>query len=97
MNTGFVAGKCSFMASATSSVVRVQISMSSWRRSASVIRPSSYWSWTAAARFSASSISSAFFGGATTSSNEMVTPERVAQRKPRSLISSRVLATLVFV
>ena len=97
MNTGFVAGKCSFMASATSSVVRVQISMSSWRRSVSVIRPSSYWSWTAAARFSASSSSSAFLGGATTSSKEIVTPERVAHRKPRFLSSSRVAATLVLV
>ena len=43
MKTGFVVGKFSSIASATSLVAWVQISMSSWRRSSSVIRPRSYW------------------------------------------------------
>ena len=43
MKTGLVFGKSSSIASATSLVAWVQISMSSWRRSSSVIRPRSYW------------------------------------------------------
>ena len=52
IQTGFVEGKFSSIASATSLVARVQISMSSWRRSSSVIRPFSYWPCTLSARAS---------------------------------------------
>ena len=45
-------GKFARMASATSSVALVQIWMSSWRRSASVVRPFSYCACTLAACFS---------------------------------------------
>ena len=79
MWTGLVGGKLSCMARATSSVAPVQISMSSWRRSRSVIRPRSYCFSTLAAFSSALASRPALAGGAMTSEMEMVTPERVAQ------------------
>ena len=55
-------GMLSCMAVATSLVALFQISMSSWRRSSSVIRPVSYWFWTFAAFASAPSRISPFDG-----------------------------------
>ena len=52
IQTGLVSGKAFSMSWATSAVACVQISMSSWRRSSSVIRPRSYSRWTLSARFS---------------------------------------------
>jgi len=72
-------GKLSRIAWATFSVASVQMSMSSLRRSSSVIRPMSYWSWIFSALPSNSSRMPAFAGGATTSPIAIVTPERVAQ------------------
>ncbi len=60
------------------------------------MRPRSNWVCTLSARPSASTRISAFFGGVTTSSIEIVTPERVAQRKPASLRASSVAATCTF-
>ena len=96
MWTGLVGGKLSCIARATSSVARVQISMSSWRRSKSVIRPRAYCFSTFSAFSSAFASRPALAGGAMTSEMEMVTPERVAQWKPRALSWSSVLATSIF-
>jgi hypothetical protein len=93
---GLVAGKWSSISLATSLVACVQISMSSWRRSSSVIRPFSYWLWTFSALASNVSSVLAFVGGVTTSSIEIVTPERVAQWKPVSFNASSVAATSTF-
>ena len=79
MWTGLVRGKFSCMAFATSSVARVQISMSSWRRSESVMSPRAYCFSTFSAFSSATPSSSALRGGLMTSEIEMVTPDRVAQ------------------
>ena len=49
MKIGLARSKFSSMAFATSLEACVQISMSSWRRSSSVIRPWSYCFWTLAA------------------------------------------------
>ncbi len=52
IQTGLVSGNAASMSCATSAVACVQISISSWRRSSSVIRPRSYSRWTLSARFS---------------------------------------------
>ena len=88
-------GKFSRIATATSSVAFVQIWMSSWRRSRSVVRPFSNCAVTFAACFSYFATISPLFGGVRMSESATVTPERVAQRKPASLIRSRVAATSV--
>ena len=49
MKIGLVRSKFASIALATSLEACVQISMSSWRRSSSVIRPRSYCFWTFAA------------------------------------------------
>ncbi len=80
MNNPLVRGKCSRMAWSTEFVAWVQISMSSWRRSSSVMRPLAYWSSTFSALVSLSPRIRAFSAtGDTTSSMAIVTPERVAQ------------------
>ena len=66
------------MASFTSSVAWVQISISSWRRSSSVMMPLRYWLSTFCARFSCSSRIFCLSGGTVTSSTPIVTPARVA-------------------
>jgi hypothetical protein len=43
MKIGFVGPNCASIASLTSSVAWVQISISSWRRSSSVMMPLRYW------------------------------------------------------
>ena len=48
------------------------------------------------ARFSYVAMISALFGGAITSSMAMVTPDRVAHRKPVSFSASSALATSTF-
>jgi hypothetical protein len=79
MKTGFIFGKLASMARATSAVALVQISISSWRRSSSVMTPR----WNCFSIFSASfsclSRIAPFSGGVTTSSIAIVTPARVAQ------------------
>ena len=52
IHTGLVSGNAASMSCATSAVAWVQISISSWRRSSSVIRPRSYSRCTLSARFS---------------------------------------------
>ena len=52
IQTGLVSGNAASMSCATSAVAWVQISISSWRRSSSVIRPRSYSRCTLSARFS---------------------------------------------
>ena len=93
IQTGLVSGKAASMSCATSAVAWVQISISSWRRSSSVIRPRSYSRCTLSARFSYVSRIAALFGGATTSSIAIVTPDLVAQWKPASLSASSAAAT----
>src|SRR5690606_12690012 len=73
---------------ATSLVAWVQISMSSWRRSSSVIRPRSYWVCTLAALASYVSRKFALGGGVMTSEIATVVPDRVAQEKHMSLCAS---------
>ena len=72
-------GKNAFMASATFSVASVQILMSSWRRSVSVMSPFSNSPCTLAASFSYLATISRLSGGVRTSLRATVTPERVAQ------------------
>ena len=83
------------MASLTLSVASVQISISSWRRSSSVTNPLRNCDWTLSARASYSARISALFSGVLTSSSPIVRPALVANRNPRSLIASRVVATSV--
>ena len=93
IQTELVSGKAASMSCATSVVACVQISISSWRRSSSVIRPRSYSRCTLSARFSYVARISALCGGAITSSMAIVTPARVAQWKPASLSASSAAAT----
>src|SRR5665647_2433453 len=95
-NSGFLGSNASCMDLATTSVACVQTSMSSWRRSSSVIRPLSYRVWIFAARPSYSSRISALLSGVATSLIEMLSPENVAQWKPASLSASRLAATSTF-
>ena len=78
MKIGFVGVNWASMASFTSSVAWVQISISSWRRSSSVMIPLRYCCSTFCARFSCSSRIFALDGGVVTSSTPIVTPARVA-------------------
>jgi len=75
----------SSMSSRTRSVASVQISMSSWRRSSSVMMPRRNWDSTFSARFSNSSRICCLRGGLSTSWMDTVTPARDAQWKPRVL------------
>ncbi len=93
IQTELVSGKAASMSLATSAVACVQISMSSCRRSSSVIRPRSYSRCTLSARRSYASRICALFGGATTSSIAIVTPALVAQWKPASFSASSAAAT----
>ena len=52
MNTGFSSSRFACIASATLSVASVQMLTIVSRRSSSVIRPRSYWPWTASTRIS---------------------------------------------
>ena len=74
---GLVGLKAASMASFTFSVASVQISMSSWRRSSSVMMPRRYWASTFWARFSCSSRIFCLLAGVVTSSTPTVTPARV--------------------
>ena len=65
------------MASVTLLVASVQISISRWRRSSSVMMPRSNCASTLAASPSNCSSSAALAGGVRTSSMEIVRPERV--------------------
>ena len=67
----------SCMAFVTWLVASVQISISCWRRSSSVMMPRSYWLSTLAASPSNFSSRPALAGGVVTSAIEMVRPERV--------------------
>ena len=67
------------MASATSLVALVQMSISSWRRSSSAIRPLSYCAWTLACLALVSRQDGGLVHGAVMSEMATVTPERVAQ------------------
>ena len=78
MKIGFVFVNWASIASLTSSVACVQISMSSWRRSSSVMMPLRYCCSTFWARFSCSSRIFCFSGGVVTSSTPIVTPALVA-------------------
>ncbi|MNC68590.1 hypothetical protein D3C75_1192040 [compost metagenome] len=60
------------------------------------MRPLSYWPCTFVARASCSARISAFWFGAATSEIAIVTPERVAQRKPASFRASSDAATSTF-
>ena len=66
------------MASFTSSVAWVQISISSWRRSSSVMMPRRYWLLDLLGALLVPSRIFAFSGGVVTSSMPIVTPARVA-------------------
>jgi len=91
--TGLVVGKLSTIAWLTSARARVQISMSSPRRSVSVMTPRSYWRSILAASSSCRSRIACFDGGVTTSSMAIVMPARVAQWNPADLRASSVAAT----
>ena len=90
---GLVGGKLSFMADMTSSVVLVQISMSSLLNSSRSSVPRSRLFCLVFSSASASRSSSPLDAGVTTSAIEMVAPERVAQWKPRSFSASSTAAT----
>jgi hypothetical protein len=96
MKTGLVRGNASSIDLATSLVASVQMLISSWRRSSSVMSPRSYWLCTFSARASWRSRISCLACGVTTSSIEIVTPDRVAQWKPAALRASSVAATWTF-
>ena len=68
----------SCIASRTRSVASVQISISFWRRSSSVMTPRSNCCSTLSASPSKRSSSSAFIAGVFTSAMEIVSPARVA-------------------
>jgi hypothetical protein len=84
------------MASSTALVASVQMSMSSSRRSPSEMTPRAKLRSTFSALASKPSRMLALVGGAMTSSNETVTPDRVAQWKPISFSASSVAATWIF-
>ena len=83
----------SCMARVTWLVASVQISISCWRRSSSVMMPRSYWLSTLAASPSNFSSSPAFCGGVVTSAMEIVRPARVDHSNPRAFSLSRLSAT----
>ena len=96
IQTGLVRGKLASISRATSLVALVQISISSCRRSSSVMTPRWYCFSILSASFSYRSRISCLRGGVTTSSIAMVTPARVAQWKPAALSASSVAATWTF-
>ncbi len=82
------------IASLTSSVASVQISVSFWRRSPSVMMPRRNCVLTFAASAPRRSRISAFAAGVFTSSIEIVRPDRAANEKHRFLTLSSTLATM---
>ena len=96
MGLNFSAAIDRCMASRTLSVASVQISISFWRRSSSVMTPFRNCCSTFSASFSKPSRIWALSGGVRTSSMEMVRPDRVEKWKPRSFRLSRLWATIAF-
>ncbi len=93
MGLNFSAAMDFSMAFRTSSVASVQISISFWRRSSSVMTPLRNWVSTFSASFSKRSRIAALSGGVRTSSMEIVSPDRVEKWKPRSFRLSRLWPT----
>ena len=75
-------------------VASVQISISFWRRSSSVMMPRSYCCSTFSASFSCLSRISAFAAGVRTSAIEIVRPARVEYSNPSSFSLSRLVGHL---
>ena len=82
------------MASVTWLVASVQISISFWRRSSSVMMPRSYCCSTFSASFSCLSRISGFAAGVRTSAIEIVRPARVEYSNPSSFSLSRLVRDL---
>ena len=89
----FSACSSSCIASRTRSVASVQISISFWRRSSSVMTPRSNCCSTLSASASNRSSNGLFSAGVRTSEIEIVRPAWVEYAKPRSLRLSRLSAT----
>ena len=90
------ARRASSIFSVTSAVAAFQISTSFWWRSPSVMMPFRNWISTFSASRSWRSRIDCFSTGVLTSSMETVRPDRLANRKHRSFMRSRLSATTLF-